>query len=322
MQLRSAAQEVYAFAEREFNHGIKETLLGSTQPHQWWSTLKSALFGVDDGMPPLLKPDGSLTHCPKEKAIMLANDFDGKQSDEVLTLPQSCHPEAKLTTIAFRSHEIERLMLNLDPYGGSCPDGIFPLFFIKTAHFLAPKISVIFRKLTRVGKFSLCWRRANITSTSKSATAGSCPSDYRPISITPILSKIFEHLLAKRLNAFAEVNNLFPNQQLGFRKGLGACDAVLTISDRVQRALDSGFVARMVGLDFSAAFDRVNHNALIYKLRQLSIGGPFLNILMDFLTDRKQHLVVDGHYGEWRSVISGVPQGSVLGPLLFILYNT
>ena len=69
-------------------------------------------------------------------------------------------------------------------------------------------------------------------------------------------------------------NNLSPNQQFGFCKGLGACDAVLTISDNVQRALDSGFEARMVGLDFSAAFDRVNHNALIYKLRLLSIGGP------------------------------------------------
>ena len=272
-------------------------------------------------MPPLLKPDGSLTHCPNEKATLLANVFDGKQSDEVLTLPQSCHPEAKLTTIAFRSREIERLMLDLDPYGGSGPDGIFPLFFIKTAHFLAPKIAVIFRKLTRVGKFSLCWRRANITSTSKSVTAGSCPSDYRPISITPILSKIFERLLAKRLNAFAEINNLFPNQQFGFRKGLGACEAVLTISDKVQRALYSGFEARMVGLDFSAAFDRVNHNALIYKLRQLSIGGPFLNILMDFLNDRKQRVVVYGYHGEWRSVISGVPQGSVLSPLLFILYT-
>ena len=188
VQLRSVAQEVYAFAEREYNHGIKETLLGATQPHKWWSTLKSALFGVDDGMPPLLKPDGPLTHCPKEKATLFANVFDGKQSDEVLTLPQSCHPEAKLTTIAFRSREIERLMLELDPYGGSGPDGIFPLFFIKTAHFLAPKIAVIFRKLTRVGKFSLCWTRANITSTSKSVTAGSCPSDYQPISFTPILS--------------------------------------------------------------------------------------------------------------------------------------
>ena len=99
------------------------------------------------------------------------------------------------------------------------------------------------------------------------------------------MSKIFERLLAKHLNAFAEVNNLFPNKQFGFRKGLGARDAVLTISDKVQRALDSGFEARMVGLDFSVAFDHVNHYALIYKHRQLSIGGPFLNILMDFLTD-------------------------------------
>ena len=175
--------------------------------------------------------------------------------------------------MAFRSREIEQLMLNLDPYGGSGPDGIFPLFFIKTAHFLAPKIAFVFHKLTREGKFSLFWRTANITPTSKSVTAGPCTSDYRPISITPILSKLFERLLAKRLNAYAESNHLFPSQQFGFRKGLGACDAVLTISDRVQRALDSGSEACMVGLDFSAAFDRINHKALIYKLRQLGIGG-------------------------------------------------
>ena len=73
----------YAFAEREYNHDTKEKLLGATQPHKWWFTLKSALFGVDDGMPPLLKPDGFLTHCPKEKATLFANLFDGKQSDEV-----------------------------------------------------------------------------------------------------------------------------------------------------------------------------------------------------------------------------------------------
>lgn len=321
VHLRSVAKEVYASAEREYNDSIKETLLGATQPHKWWSTFKSALFGVDDGMTPLLKPDGSLTYCPKEKATLFANVFDEKQSNEVLTLPQTCHPEAKLTTIAFRSREIERLMLDLDPYGGLGPDGILPIFFIKTAHYLAPKIATVFRKLTREGKFSLFWRSANITAISKLATAGSSPSDYRPISITPILSKIFERLLAKRLNSFAESNNLFPSHQFGFRKGLGTCDAVLTITDKVQKALDSGFEARMVGLDFSAAFDRVNHNALIHKLKQLGIGGPFLNILIEFLTDRKQRVVTDGHHGEWRRMTSGVPQGSVLGPLLFILYT-
>ena len=236
VRLRSVAQEVYAVAESEYNAGLKDTLLGATQSHKWWSTLKSALFGNDDGIPPLLKPDGSLTHCPREKATLFSNVFEEKQSAVEINLPQSCHPEAKLSTLAFRSQEIKKLMLNLDPYGGSGPDGIFPLFFIKTAHLLAPKIAVIFRKLARAGRFSLFWRNGNITPTSKSAAAGSCPTDYRPISITPILSKLYERLLAKRLNAYAENNKLFPNLQFGFRKGLGACDAVLTISDTVQKA--------------------------------------------------------------------------------------
>ena len=77
----------------------------------------------------------------------------------------------------------------------------------------------------------------------------------------------------------------------------------------------------MVSLDFSAAFDHVNQKVLIFKLRNLVVGGTFLSILTEFLSNRLQRVVVDGQFNEYRNVISGVPQGSVLGPLLFILYT-
>ena len=127
--------------------------------------------------------------------------------------------------------------------------------------------------------------------------------------------------MAKRLNNFAEKKNLFPHRQFGFRKGLGTCDALLTITNFVQKALDCSCEVRMVGLDFSAAFDRVNHKALIFKLKLLGVGGPFLSILTEFLSNRLQKVVVHGQFNDYRNVVSGVPQGSVLGPLLFLLYT-
>ena len=111
-------------------------------------------------------------------------------------------------------------MLELDPYGGTGPDGIFLLFFVKTANYLAPKISTVLCKLVRIGGFSMCWRVGNITQVPKSSRANSCPSDYHPITINPVLSKVFECLLAKYLNNFADKRNLFPNLQFGFRKVL------------------------------------------------------------------------------------------------------
>ena len=135
------------------------------------------------------------------------------------------------------------------------------------------------------------------------------------------MSKVFERLLGKCLNAYAKTNDLFPSLQFGFRMGLGTCDAPLTITSALQKSLDIGCEVPMIGLVFSSAFDCVNHETLIFKLRQMGIGETFLNIIVEFLTGRKQKMVVDGQCGDYRNVISGVPQGSVLGPLLFILYT-
>ena len=113
VNLRNAAQETYATAEKEYNDGVRDTLIGTTNSHKWWSTLKTALFGVDVVVPPILRPDGSLVHYPKEKAALFADVFDSKQSNDSLTMPQSCFPVAELTTIAFSSGEVKKLLLNL-----------------------------------------------------------------------------------------------------------------------------------------------------------------------------------------------------------------
>ena len=108
--------------------------IGTTTTYKWWSTLKTALFGMDVAVAPFLRPNGSLTHCPKEKVVLFADVFDGKQSNNSLSMPQSCFPEAELTFV-FCSGEANKLFLELDPYGGTGPDGIFPLFFVKTANY-------------------------------------------------------------------------------------------------------------------------------------------------------------------------------------------
>ena len=90
-------------------------------------------------------------------------------------MPLSCFPEAEFTIFAFRSGEVKKLLVELDPYDGSGPDGIFLLFFIKTANYLAPKISTVLCKLVSIGGFSMCWRVGNITLVSKSGSANSCP---------------------------------------------------------------------------------------------------------------------------------------------------
>ena len=98
-------------------------------PHKWWSTLKSAVFGSSSSLPLLVGPGGGLVSESVGKADLLSDHFDSKQSRESVDLLVTCHPSPSLITFAFRSSEVKRLMLDLDPYGGTDPLGIFPLFF-------------------------------------------------------------------------------------------------------------------------------------------------------------------------------------------------
>ena len=117
-----------------------------------------------------------------------------------------------------------------------------------------------------------------------------------------------------------ECSGVVPNTQFAYRKCLSTCDALLCVSHTLQSALESGQETRIVQLDFSAAFDRVNHLGILYKLCSVGNGGSLLSVLTQFLSNRSQQVMVDGCQS--KLVVSGVPQSSVLGPILFLLYTS
>ena len=125
-----------------------------------------------------------------------------------------------------------------------------------------------------------------------------------------------------RLGRFIEHSGVLPTTLFAYRKGLGTCDALLCVSHTLQSALENGQEARIVQIDFSAAFDKVNHQGILYKLSSVGIGSFVLSVQTQFLSNRSQYVLVDGCRSKLVNVVSGVPQGSVLGSLLFLLYTS
>ena len=132
------------------------------------------------------------------------------------------------------------LLLDLDTYRGVDPLGVFPLFLKKVTDIIALKLSIIFRKLIRLGSFAECWWAANVTCSHSQGCSIYWQGNYWPISITPILSKVYEQLVSHELTSFWEKYGLLPVAQFAYRKGLGSNDALLTISHHPQKSLDAG----------------------------------------------------------------------------------
>ena len=160
----------YSEAKRQFSDRNRAVLMNLQAPHKWWYTLKSAVLGTCSSLPPLVNEGGGLVCESVGKANLLSDHFDRKQSREAIDLPLTSHPSISLTTFAFRSRAVRHFLLDLDPYGGIDPLGMFPLFLKRTADVMAPRLIVEFRRLVRLGCFLPCWRRSNVTPIPKGST--------------------------------------------------------------------------------------------------------------------------------------------------------
>ena len=289
-------------------------LISGCSPWSWLclARVRTCLF-------PILLGGGGLVWEGAVKAEMLSAHFDGKQSMDPIDLPFTWNPSTSLTTYPFRSREVGRLLLDLYSYGGTEPVSMFRLFLKSTAVVLATRLAVVFRRLIRLGSFPLCWRVANVTQIPKGPP--SSVANYWPISLTPILSKFFERLVSVRLGRFMECRGALTTTQFAYRKCLGTCDVLLCVAHSLQSALVTGQEAWMVQIDFSAAFDRVNHRGILFKLCSVGVGGSVLSVLTQCLSNWSQDVMVDGCFSKLINVVPGVPLGCVLGLQLFLLYT-
>lgn len=184
---------------------------------------------------------------------------------------------------------------------------------------LSSPISLIFNSVILYGHYPDVLKIACVTALFKAGDKLD-PNNYRPISSLPLLNKIFEKLLHKRLTSFLESNDIFTNNQFGFRKNMSTNDAVNNLLSSIYKAMEEKEFLGAVFIDLSKAFDTVPHDLLLKKLEHYGVRGIALNLIQSYLSNRKQFVSLEGIKSSMQDIKIGVPQGSVLGPLLFLIY--
>lgn len=181
-------------------------------------------------------------------------------------------------------------------------------------------ITVIFNAILRLGYYPPQWKLAQIILIPKPGKPPCEAESYRPISLLPVISKVFEKLLLKRLRPIILKNNLIPPHQFGFQEKHATIEQIHRVTATIEQDLQAGRYCSAAFLDISQAFDKVWHEGICYKIKQL-LPHPYAVLLKSYLTDRSFQVKLPNAKSELTPINAGVPQGSVLGPVLYLLYT-
>ena len=321
IEARNTCNRVIKQAKRDYERKISEEC--KTNPKRFWQYVQSKTKSRS-GISPLDKGNGNLAYDSKDKANILNEYFSSVFTRENTTNVPNIEVGSRsdgtfLPDIIVTTEAVKKKLSLLNTCKAQGPDGVPPKVLKELSEELALPLTILFNKSLEEGTVPSEWKRAEVVAIFKKGTR-SDPGNYRPVSLTCVLCKMLESFIRDSIINHMDELHLFSDCQHGFRRRRSCVTQLLEVMEHLTNFFDEGEAVDIIYFDFRKAFDSVPHQRLIAKLKSYGITGNIVNWISDFLTGRTQRVRVDNEFSNSAHVLSGIPQGSILGPILFTVF--
>ena len=298
-----------------------------SKPNLFWKLAKSLMGNSSANViPPIQDANNQLLVGPKAKANAFnryfASQCDLPPSSKTVAIPgidSLSNIECSINSVIFDVVDVYKILLGLKVGKATGPDHIGNRILKNCAVSLANPLTDLYRECLDTATYPNCWKMSNIIPVHKKDNRQNI-NNYRPISLLCNTSKVFERLLYNSLYSYLINNKLLTPLNSGFKKGDGTINQLIYLTHNIYMGLEDRRDVKIIFLDYSRAFDKVWHRGLLAKLNHLGIDGKLLGLIESYLFNRRQMVVIEGVSSDLSNVNAGVPQGSILGPLLFLVY--